>query len=562
MTHQDSKSQSPLINANAGNLPKADDLIDAEKIVQAFYNGIPDPMIPGQQVEFGTSGHRGCSLDLSFNENHILAITQAICLYRKNQKISGPLFLGFDTHALSAPAFRAALEVLTANDITVMIAKNNEFTPTPVVSHAILGFNRGRTDGFADGIIITPSHNPPREGGFKYNPPHGGPAEQSITNWIQIEANGILRDKLNSVRRIPFSIVRNSNNVHEFDYLNSFVRDLGNVVDMKLIQDSKIKIGVDPLGGAGIHYWQPIADFYKINLSILNTEVDPTFKFVNVDWDGKIRMDPSSRYVMQSLIEKRQQYDIAFACDTDHDRHGIVTKQAGLLAPNDFFAVATDYLFTHRPEWSTKNEIGKSLATTELLNRVAKRLNRKVYETPVGFKWFAQGLLNGQIGFACEESAGASFLRHDGRVWTTDKDAFVPCLLAAEITARKDLDLAGYYEKLAQELGKPSYGRIEGFADATQKSLLKNIEREKIDLKELAGEKVTEIFFEAPGNGVKVGGAKIKTENAWLAVRPSGTEEIYKIYAESFLGDAHLKTVLEAAKKLVENIIKKKEIAK
>jgi len=538
----------------AGQLPNPTDLVDVSRLIRAFDNERPDPMIPAQCVQFGTSGHRGSSLDASFNRDHILAMSQAICEFRKKHNVTGPLFLGFDTHALSIPAFQTTLEVLTANAVTVMIAQNQEFTPTPAISHAIICYNKGRSDGLADGIVITPSHNPPGEGGFKYNPVHGGPAEKKITDWIENRANEILREKLKSVCQTPYAQALKAPTTHHHDFIHSYVRDLTNVVDMDVIRASNIKIAVDPMGGAGVHYWEPIADLYKIDLAVLNKEVDPCFRFMTRDWDGQIRMDPSSKFAMQSLIEKGQQYDISFACDTDHDRHGIVTKTAGLMPANAFLSVAIFYLFKHRPLWSENFKIGKTLVSSQMIDRVAELLNRSVYEVPVGFKWFVQGLLQSDLGFAGEESAGATFLRKNGSVWTTDKDGFVPALLSAEMTARLGKDPSVLYSELTHELGDPVYRRIEAPASAQQKEIIKNLSAEKISLKNLGGDPVEQISTKASGNDGAIGGVKIKTKNGWVAARPSGTEDIYKIYAESFKGNEHLNVLLEETQKVVSNV--------
>lgn len=532
------------INPFAGQLPSPSDLIDVEALILAFETNKPDPLVQGQQVSFGTSGHRGCSFDHSFNKNHILAIAQAICLYRKLNDIKGPLFLGFDTHALSLPAFQTALEVLAANYIQVIIAQDQEFTPTPVISHAILCYNKNRKEGFADGIIITPSHNPPREGGFKYNPPHGGPAEKKVTDWIQVQANGILRDKLNSVRQVPFEIALKAETTIHRNFLKPYIEDLRNIIDMDVIRDSKIKIAVDPLGGAGVHYWQPIADFYKINLSVLNIEVDPQFAFMTRDWDGQIRMDPSSKFAMQSLIEKSQNFDISFACDTDYDRHGIVTKKNELMPANNYLATMCFYLFQHRSLWKAGLRIGKTIVSSQIIERVAAHFDREIFEVPVGFKWFVQELLAENLGFAGEESAGATFLRKDGTVWTTDKDAFVPSLLSAEMTAKLGKDPSEIYDDLTQSLGKPYYSRIEAPATKKQRDKLNRLTDKDVKLKNLAGDKIKRVRTRAAGTSESIGGIHIESENGWVAMRPSGTEDVYKIYAESFLGPDHLQKLL------------------
>lgn len=543
------------ININAGKLAKSEMLVDIPKLITAYYTEIPDPSVLAERVAFGTSGHRGSAFAKAFNERHILAITQAICLYRQEHAITGPLFLGIDTHALSAPAFASALEVLAANEVKVMIAGREIYTPTPVISHAIVAYNRLRQSELADGIIITPSHNPPQDGGFKYNPPSGGAAQANITNWIEAKANEFLENNLLGVKRIPYAEALHANTTQAHDYLNAYIDDLGNVIDMQAIRDAKISIGVDPLGGAGVYYWKPIAKKYGLNLTVINKTVDPTFRFMTQDWDGQIRMDPSSSYAMQSLITLKDQFDIAFACDTDHDRHGIVTKSAGLLPPNHYFAAAIFYLFNHRPGWSKQMAIGKTLVGSQMLDRVAAKLERRLYEMPIGFKWFAEGLLDSTLGFACEESAGAAFARMDGSAWTTDKDGIVAALLAAEMTAKMGLDPGKLYLELERELGKSYYERIESPATAEQKALLKKLEPKQIKIISLAGEKIQSILTSVPGNNTPIGGLKITTKNGWFAVRPSGTEDIYKIYAESFKGAAHLKLILEEAQAIVNNIL-------
>jgi phosphoglucomutase len=543
------------ISPFAGKLPDPTDLVDIESLVSAYYSNKPEPSIASQKVLFGTSGHRGSSFDVSFNENHILTITQAICLYRKIHGINGPLFLGFDTHALSIPAFRSAMEVLAANDVNVMIAQDEEFTPTPVISHAILSYNRERKEGLADGIVITPSHNPPREGGFKYNPAHGGPAEKEITDWIQNQANAFLFNNLKGVKQIPFDHAFKATTTHQYDFLNPYIFDLGNVVDMDLIRDSGIKIGVDPMGGAGVHYWQPIADLYKIDLCVLNTKTDPCFRFMTRDWDGQIRMDPSSSYAMQGLIQKSQDHDISFACDTDHDRHGIVTKSSGLMPPNHYLAAAIFYLFQHRPLWSSDLKVGKTLVSSQMIDRVAKKLNRSVFEVPVGFKWFVDGLLQSQLGFAGEESAGATFLRLDGKVWTTDKDGFVPGLLAAEMTARLAKDPAVLYHEVTESMGNSFYTRFEAAATVEQKAKISNLSPGQISNQKIAGDGIEKVLTNAPGNDASIGGFKIESKNGWIAARPSGTEDIYKIYAESFIDQDHLNRLVSEGQAIVDRLL-------
>jgi phosphoglucomutase len=543
------------VSSFAGKPAEQSMLVNVPRLVTAYYTEVPDPSVSAQRVAFGTSGHRGSALDKAFNEWHILAISQAICLYRNQQKIDGPLFLGMDTHALSVPALAGALEVLAANGVEVMISEGDEYTPTPVVSHAILTYNRGRASGLADGIVITPSHNPPHDGGFKYNPPHGGPAETAVTGWIQAKANEFLDNGLVGVKRIPFEKALRAPTTHRHDYLNAYVADLANVIDMEAVRGAGIKLGVDPLGGAGVHYWGPIAEQYGLSLTVVNEAVDPTFRFMTVDWDGQIRMDPSSAYAMQRLIEMKDRFDLSFACDTDHDRHGIVTRSAGLLPPNHYLSVAIFYLFQHRPKWRKEAAVGKTLVSSQMIDRVAAKLGRNLCEVPVGFKWFVDGLLDGSLGFGGEESAGASFSRLDGSVWTTDKDGIVPALLAAEITARTGRDPGEIYRELTAEFGEPLYDRIEAPATPEQKIMLAKLSPQQVKLTELAGEKIQTILTHAPGNGAPIGGLKVITESGWFAARPSGTENIYKIYAESFRGADHLRRILEEAQTIVNNAI-------
>ncbi len=545
------------VSPSAGKPAEPDMLINVPRLVTAYYTETPDPAVAAQRVAFGTSGHRGSALDAAFNEGHILAITQAICLYRAQKKIDGPLFLGMDTHALSVPAVATALEVLAANGVEVMLAEGDEYTPTPAVSHAILTYNRGRKAGLADGIVITPSHNPPHDGGFKYNPPHGGPAETGITNWIQTRANELLEARLQGVQRLPYEKALHASTTHRHDYLNTYITDLANVIDMDVIHSAGIRLGVDPLGGAGVHYWGPIAERYGLDLTVVNEAVDPTFRFMTVDWDGQIRMDPSSPYAMARLIGLKDQYDIAFACDTDHDRHGIVTKNAGLLPPNHYLSVAAFYLFQHRPKWSRETAIGKTVVSTQMIDRVAAKLNRELYEVPVGFKWFVDGLLDASLGFGGEESAGASFLRLDGSVWTTDKDGIIPALLAAEITARMERDPGEIYRDLAREFGEPAYDRVEAPASPEQKELLSKLSPQQVELTELAGDTIQTVLTQAPGNNASIGGLKVVTESGWFAARPSGTEEIYKIYGESFRGPDHLARILREAQAIVDDALAK-----
>jgi len=544
-------SLSPL----AGKLAPAQLLVDIPRLVTAYYTGQPDASVATQRVAFGTSGHRGTSFELGFNEWHVLAITQAICLYRQANGIDGPLFLGADTHALSTPASASALEVLAANGVQVMIAENDEFTPTPAVSHAIICYNRGRTSGLADGILITPSHNPPESGGFKYNPPNGGPADTPVTKWIEAKANELLLQKLAGVQRISYEKALRADTTHRHDYLNTYVADLKNVIDMDAIRSAGLHLGVDPLGGAGVNYWSAIAEHYKLNLEVVNKFVDPTFRFMSVDWDGRIRMDPSSSYAMQGLIGLKDRFQVAFACDPDHDRHGIVTPTGGLLAPNNYLAVSIDYLFQNRPQWRADAAVGKTVVSSGLIDRVAARLGRRLYEVPVGFKFFAEGLYEGSLGFGGEESAGASFLRRDGSVWTTDKDGLIPALLAAEITARKGRDPSEIYNALTAELGEPRSVRVDAKASPAQKALLGKLSPEQVTSTELAGEAIQSILSHAPGNNQAIGGLKVITANGWFAARPSGTEDIYKIYAESFIGDDHLKRLVAEAQVLVDGAI-------
>jgi phosphoglucomutase len=539
----------------AGKLPEPGMLVNVPKLITAYYTDVPDPSIPAQRVAFGTSGHRGSALQRAFNEWHILAITQAICLYRKLQHIDGPLFLGMDTHALSMPAFASSLEVLAANGVEVMIAEGDEYTPTPVISHAILTYNRGRKTGLADGIVITPSHNPPDDGGFKYNPPNGGPAETDVTNWIQSTANQFLESALQGIKKIPFQQALRASTTHRHDFLHSYVSDLANVIDMDSIRGAKVNMGVDPLGGAGVHYWARIAEQYGLDLTVVNKTVDPTFRFMTVDWDGQIRMDPSSAYAMTNLIGLKDRFDIAFACDTDHDRHGIVTRDAGLLQPNHYLTVAIYYLFQHRPKWSNAAAVGKTMVSSQMIDRVTAKLGRKLYEVPVGFKWFVDGLLDGTLGFGGEESAGASFLRLDGTVWTTDKDGIVPALLAAEITARLDRDPGQIYQELTSEFGESVYTRTEAPATVQEKEILKKLSPQQVRLKELAGEQIQTILTHAPGNGAPLGGLKVVAESGWFAARPSGTEDIYKIYVESFRGTDHLRRILDEAQTIVSDAV-------
>jgi phosphoglucomutase len=539
------------ISPFAGKPPQPAMLVNVPRLLTAYYTQIPDPSLLSQRVAFGTSGHRGSALETNFNEWHVLAITQAICHYRERQNIDGPLFLGIDTHALSEPAYASALEVLAANGVEVMLAANKEYTPTPAISHAILTYNRNRTQGLADGIVITPSHNPPESGGFKYNPPHGGPAGVEATGSIEAMSNEFLEKNLAGVRRMHFEKALHAATTHQHDFLNAYVGDLHNVIDMDAIRGANIRMGVDPLGGAGVHYWSAIAERYKLNLAIVNKVVDPTFSFMTLDWDGRIRMDPSSRYAMHGLIDLKDRFDVAFACDTDHDRHGIVTRSAGLLPADHYLSVAVHYIFPHRPQWSRKTEIGKTVVSSRMINRIAEKLGRALYETPVGFKWFVDGLCGGSLGICGEESAGTSFLRLDGTVWTTDKDGIVPALLSAEITARMGRDPGEIYHELEREFGKSFSERVDAPATPAQKKILAKLAPQQIHTPDLAGEKIQAILTCAPGNDMPIGGIKVIADSGWFAARPSGTEDIYKIYAESFRGTDHLSRILEEAQTIV-----------
>ncbi|MGH9733716.1 MAG: phosphoglucomutase (alpha-D-glucose-1,6-bisphosphate-dependent) [Candidatus Acidiferrales bacterium] len=539
------------IDPAAGKLADPSILVNVPALLTAYYTLRPDPTDTRQRVVFGTSGHRGSAFDVAFNEWHILAITQAICEYRASRKIDGPLFIGMDTHALSEPAFASALEVLAANAVETMISEGTRYTPTPAVSHAILTYNKERSAGFADGIVITPSHNPPDDGGFKYNPPNGGPAESTVTSWIESRANELLQNGLANVNRVPFARAMKASTTHKYDYRRSYVQDLDHVLDMKAIASAEIRAGVDPLGGAGVDYWPAIAERYGLNLTVVNDSVDPTFRFMTVDWDGKIRMDPSSPYAMHSLIALKGKYDIAFACDTDHDRHGIVTKSSGLLPPNHFLSVCVDYLFANRNDWRKNIAVGKTVVSSSMIDRVTARAKRRLHEVPVGFKWFVEGLIGGQLGFAGEESAGSTFVRRDGRVWTTDKDGIIAALLSAEITARTGRDPGEMYRSLTQELGDPMYERIEAPATSDEKRSLAKLSPDNVRTKELAGEQIEQILTTAPGDGAPIGGIKVLAKNGWFAARPSGTEDIYKIYAESFVGRDHLERIEQEAQNIV-----------
>ena len=543
------------ISSAAGKPADPSILVNVPKLITDYYELRPDPSDPKQRVVFGTSGHRGSATDVAFNEWHILAITQAICDYRKLQNIDGPLFLGMDTHALSEPALASALEVLAANNVEVMLSEGTAYTPTPAVSHSILRYNRGRESGLADGIVITPSHNPPDDGGFKYDPPHGGPADSSVTSWIELKANEYLRWALEGVKRLSFEKALQASTTHKHDFLSAYVEDLDSVVDMTAIRDAKIRIGVDPLGGAGIDYWPRIAEQYGLDLTVVNKSVDPTFRFMTVDWDGKIRMDPSSPYVMQRLIGLKDKFDIAFASDTDHDRHGVVTKGSGLLPPNHYLSACVHYLFSDRKNWRENVVVGKTVVSSSMIDRVSARLQRPLYEVPVGFKWFVEGLLAGRLGFGGEESAGSSFLRRDGSVWTTDKDGIIPCLLSAEITARVGKDPGEIYRELTRDLGDPVYERIDAPATPEQKAALEQLSPSDIHATDVAGDLIQQILTTAPGDSNPIGGIKVIAENGWFAARPSGTEEIYKIYAESFLGQDHLRQIEEEAQAIVSEAL-------
>jgi phosphoglucomutase len=539
-----------LISPLAGKVAPPSLLVDVPRLIAAYFTDRPDPAVPEQRVSFGTSGHRGSAFNRSFNEAHILAIAQAVCHYRRRQQIDGPLFLGIDTHALSEPALRTTLEVLAANGVEVRIASHDDYTPTPVISHAILSYNRERKIGLADGIVITPSHNPPEDGGIKYNPPHGGPAGTDVTRIIEADANELLDGGLNAVIRTSYEKARHAATTQEHDYVGGYVADLGSVVDLERVSAAGLKLAVDPLGGAGVHYWPAIAERYKLNLTVTNDLVDPTFRFMDVDWDGRIRMDPSSAYAMRSLIALKDRYDVTFACDTDHDRHGVVTKSVGLLPPNHYLAACVQYLCSHRPSWPASTAIGKTVVSSSVIDRVAAKLNRPLYEVPVGFKWFVDGLLAGRLGFVGEESAGSTFLRRDGGVWTTDKDGIVAALLAAEMTARTGRDPGEVYAELARESGDSFYERVDAPATREQKAAFSKLSADAIH-GELAGESIKQVLTKAPGDGSAIGGVKVVTENGWFAARPSGTEEIYKIYAESFRGQDHLAQIQSDAKRIV-----------
>jgi phosphoglucomutase len=543
------------LSPNAGQPAKPANLVNIPRLVTAYFVERPDTRIAAQRVSFGTSGHRGSSLHRAFNEWHILAITQAICAYRRKEGIDGPLFLGIDTHALSEPAFASALEVLAANEVEMMIAPQGEFTPTPAVSHSILNYNRGRRTGLSDGIVVTPSHNPPEDGGFKYNPPHGGPADSQATAFIQNLANEFLATNLHGVQRVPFERALTATTTHRHNFMAEYVQDLGNAIDLEAIRNSGVRLGVDPLGGAGVHYWGPIAEHYGLNLTVVNDTIDPAFAFMTLDWDGRIRMDPSSPYAMRRLIGLKDEFDVAFACDTDHDRHGIVTRSSGLLPPNHYLSVCIQYLYGNRPGWSANAAVGKTVVSSSMIDRVTAKLGRKLYEVPVGFKWFVNGLLGGWLGFAGEESAGASFLARDGLAWSTDKDGIIAALLAAEITARADRDPGEIYAELTRELGESFYERVDAPASAEQRAALAKLSPADIQVGGLAGEKIQRILTTAPGDKNSIGGVKVITENGWFAARPSGTEDVYKIYAESFSGSKHLARIQEEARAIVAAVL-------
>ncbi|MEW6247682.1 MAG: phosphoglucomutase (alpha-D-glucose-1,6-bisphosphate-dependent) [Nitrospirota bacterium] len=544
------------LNPLAGKPASASILINVPRLITAYYTEKPDPAVCEQRVAFGTSGHRGSAFKRSFNEAHILAITQAICDYRKVHGITGPLYLGMDTHALSEPAFVSTVEVLAANGVDVMVDRAGGYTPTPVISHAILTYNRGRTSGVADGIVITPSHNPPEDGGFKYNPPAGGPADTQVTKWIEERANALLSDDLRGIAQVPYERARRASTTHAHDYVGAFVGDLHAVVDMEAVRSAKLKLGVDPLGGSGVAYWEPIAERYGLEIDVVNPVVDPTFRFMPLDWDAKIRMDCSSPYAMANLIALKDRFDVAFGNDADNDRHGIVTRSAGLMNPNHYLAVAIRYLFSHRPGWKPDASVGKTLVSSSLIDRVAAKLRRKLVEVPVGFKWFVNGLLDGSLGFGGEESAGASFLRRDGNVWTTDKDGIIMDLLAGEMMARTGRDPAQLYHELTRELGDPVYERIDAPATPEQKVILSRLSPDQVQMTELAGDRIIAKLTAAPGNGAPIGGLKVVTEHGWFAARPSGTEDVYKLYAESFRGADHLRRIQDEARALIAEALK------
>ena len=539
------------VDIHAGKAADPSQLVNVPRLVTAYFALKPDAKVKEQRVAFGTSGHRGSAFEASFNEDHIVAISQAICDHRKREGIDGPIFLAMDTHALSEPAFASALEVLSANGLTVLVDQDGGYTPTPALSHAILVYNQGRKTGLSDGIVITPSHNPPTDGGFKYNPPNGGPADTSQTKWIEDRANSLIEKGLADVKRIPYSRARKSDSTKPHDYISEYVNSLGEVIDFSVFGQAKLTLGVDPLGGAGVAYWGRIADRYNLNLNVLNKLVDQTFRFMTLDWDGKIRMDCSSPYAMKSLIALKDRFDVAWACDTDHDRHGIVTRSEGLMNPNHYLAVAINYLFQNRPKWRADSGIGKTLVSSSMIDRVAAGIGRRLMEVPVGFKWFVDGLLDGSLGFGGEESAGASFLKHDGSAWSTDKDGLILGLLAAEIAAKTGRDPGLHYRDLTAKYGDPVYERIDAPATPDQKAILAKLSPTQVKETELAGEKITNMLTTAPGNGAPLGGLKVMSQNGWFAARPSGTENVYKIYAESFLGHDHLRRIQQEAQEIV-----------
>jgi phosphoglucomutase len=543
------------VHSRAGQPAQASDLVDVPLLITAYYAEHPDPGVPEQQVAFGTSGHRGSSLKLAFNEDHIVATSQAICEYRQAQGVDGPLFLGRDTHALSEPATVSALEVFAANEVTVLVDDRDAYTPTPALSLAILTHNRGRSSGLADGVVVTPSHNPPEDGGFKYNPPHGGPADTDATRWIQDRANALLADGLAGVRRIPYARARAVDTTGRYDFIGGYVDDLPSVVDIDAVRSAGVRIGADPLGGASVGYWAEIADRHRLDLTVVNPNVDPTFRFMTLDWDGKIRMDCSSRYAMASLIERRSEFQVATGNDADADRHGIVTPDAGLMNPNHYLAVAISYLFRHRDGWPADAAVGKTLVSSSMIDRVAADLGRRLVEVPVGFKWFVPGLLDGSVGFGGEESAGASFLRRDGSVWTTDKDGILLCLLASEIIAVTGRTPSEHYADLVARFGDPAYARIDAPATREEKAVLGKLSPEQVTATTLAGEPITATLTSAPGNGAAIGGLKVGTESGWFAARPSGTEDVYKIYAESFRGPEHLAQIQKEARAVVSDAL-------
>jgi phosphoglucomutase len=542
------------VNPRAGSAAPAELLVNVPRLVTAYYAEIPDPRIPAQRVVFGTSGHRGSALKRSFNEHHILAISQAICRYRQSESIDGPLFIGFDTHALAEPALVTAIEVFVANGVDVMIDEALDYTPTPVVSRAIIAYNAGRSRGLADGVVITPSHNPPEDGGFKYNPPHGGPAETRVTRWIEDCANALLNEGLREVLRVPYGAAMSGGRVHRYDFVSPYVDDLASVIDMAAIREARLRIGIDPMGGAAVHYWHRIAERYSLDLTLVNDKVDPTFGFMTLDWDGRIRMDCSSPYAMKRLVALKEHFDLAFGNDTDADRHGIVTASVGLMNPNHFLAAAIDYLYKNRPDWPPEAGIGKTAVSSAMIDRVASRLGRCLVEVPVGFKWFVEGLASGNLGFGGEESAGASFLRRDGKVWTTDKDGLIMGLLAAEMTAHTGRDPGEVYATLTRDFGAPIYERIDAPATAAQKRALGTIVPEQFKLKELGGEAVVSVTCKAPGNGQPLGGVKVVAQSGWFAARPSGTEDVYKLYAESFRGEDHLRRIQAEAQSFINAV--------